>query len=379
VKIEVKAERSVEVAPVAAAPVSTKNPEKEPPRLGVSVGDIKGVKGVRVTSIVPGSFADLVDIQVNDVITSLNNQLISDARKFTEKSQDLQWGDAVALVFKRGSKENIVKIELTEEALLAPKRLLPRSPTQNKIMQTQTDSTEKPAESASPPVSLGDISPPRASAASAASPPASMALKAASLDGDSEDYEQQDYKPLSRKSSVEPAKSTSPPARVNTTTLNMMDVSKPAGTKLPQTEKTENKASWLETAESPAATSASFNSPSSASASSSRKADVDLEDLLASSSTGTFAGGGSDDLKARLREQQAASATASPTGTSPTGTSPLARTKTASLLDSQADTSPLARQTTGLGRPKTQARTESSANLAPGLGRPRTSARTLLP
>ena len=81
------------------------------PEAAKSLG-IRGGVGVIVKSVEPGSAADRVGIQEQDVITKVNNTLITNVAAFNEAVKKLKSGDPAIVVVHRGGRSAILEVPL---------------------------------------------------------------------------------------------------------------------------------------------------------------------------------------------------------------------------------------------------------------------------
>jgi serine protease Do len=86
------------------------NPEM--PVLGIGMGTVRGIRGVVVASVVPGSPAAAAGVRVGDVIRSLDGSDVSEGGELLQILAKRQPGDKVALGVQRDERELDMKVTL---------------------------------------------------------------------------------------------------------------------------------------------------------------------------------------------------------------------------------------------------------------------------
>jgi serine protease Do len=82
------------------------------PEVAKQLGVDQSVKGVVVRKVDPGSAADRAGIEVNDVITEIDDMAITSVASFSKAEKQLKKGDTAIVVVQRGERSVIVEMPI---------------------------------------------------------------------------------------------------------------------------------------------------------------------------------------------------------------------------------------------------------------------------
>jgi serine protease Do len=99
--------------------------------IGITMGDVSDGDGVRISSILPDSPAELSKLSINDIILKIDDTEIKDMSTLREVLQNYEIADRITLLVKRGDKELKIKLTLAKRDEVSP--LNSRSNQQNSM------------------------------------------------------------------------------------------------------------------------------------------------------------------------------------------------------------------------------------------------------
>lgn len=101
------------------------------PFIGITMENVPQSGGVRITTVVPRSPADSADIWVNDVITKIDDDTVTDITVLRDILKNYEIDDRITLGVTRGKKKLNIKLTLAERDKISPENL--RSNQQNSM------------------------------------------------------------------------------------------------------------------------------------------------------------------------------------------------------------------------------------------------------
>ncbi|MGA0233472.1 MAG: PDZ domain-containing protein, partial [Saprospiraceae bacterium] len=83
-------------------------------QLGVMIEETTDAKGVMITEIIEDSAAEKAGLKPGDVITKINDSLVTDPESLVDQVKDREAGEVIEVGFLRNGEEYVMKVALQE-------------------------------------------------------------------------------------------------------------------------------------------------------------------------------------------------------------------------------------------------------------------------